>query len=254
MKTVVAGLTYVCLSLIAISLFFAGQSSAKIDPETAIGIWLFDEGKGDVAADSSGNGNDGTLKNGPKWVAGKFGKALEFDGVDAHVYVEHVQIPPKGWSISSWVNWSGVVNGIWISHNNTDSANNNLHLFFRNDGKPEIDYFNNAMVANSLVDKGVWTHIVFVVEPNGNRKAYINAKLDKTDANTVDYTGDTAPLYIGKFYNRCQYKGLVDEVAIFNVALKEEDIQTIMAKGFMGMLSIAPSGKLTTTWALIKAH
>ena len=39
-------------------------------------------GSGEVAEDSSANGNDGELKVGPKWVDGKFGKALEFDGVD----------------------------------------------------------------------------------------------------------------------------------------------------------------------------
>ncbi len=34
------------------------------------------------AADSSGNGNNGTLTNGPVWVDGKYGKALQFDGVN----------------------------------------------------------------------------------------------------------------------------------------------------------------------------
>ena len=29
--------------------------------DDAVGIWLFDEGKGGVAADTSGNGNDGAI-------------------------------------------------------------------------------------------------------------------------------------------------------------------------------------------------
>ena len=29
--------------------------------DDAVGIWLFDEGKGGVAADTSGNGNDGEI-------------------------------------------------------------------------------------------------------------------------------------------------------------------------------------------------
>ena len=58
----------------------AVSSYAVLDPETVVGIWKFDEGKGNTAKDASENGNDGTLTNKPKWVDGKFGKALELDG------------------------------------------------------------------------------------------------------------------------------------------------------------------------------
>ena len=37
---------------------------------------------GTVAYDSSGNGNDGNLINGPTWTDGKIGNALSFDGVN----------------------------------------------------------------------------------------------------------------------------------------------------------------------------
>ena len=47
-----------------------------------VGWWKFDEGSGTVAYDSSGNGNDGNLTNGPTWITGKIGGALSFDGVD----------------------------------------------------------------------------------------------------------------------------------------------------------------------------
>jgi len=63
-------------------------SAAEVSLDDAIGIWLFDEGKGNVAKDSSDNGNDGTLIAGPKWVEGKFGGALEFDGAGASVETE----------------------------------------------------------------------------------------------------------------------------------------------------------------------
>ena len=72
------------LSISALVLFIVGtlavSSYAILDPDTIVGIWKFDEGKGDTTKDSSENGNDGELKNKPKWVDGKFGKALEFDG------------------------------------------------------------------------------------------------------------------------------------------------------------------------------
>ena len=34
-----------------------------------VGHWDFDEGSGTVAADSSGNGGDGTFVGSPQWVA-----------------------------------------------------------------------------------------------------------------------------------------------------------------------------------------
>lgn len=54
-------------------------SVAKVNPETAVGVWLFDEGTGKEAKDASGNNHHGTI-NGAEWVDGKFDGALEFDG------------------------------------------------------------------------------------------------------------------------------------------------------------------------------
>ena len=82
-------LALVCLSIMVIGLMFAGISYAAIDLKTCVGLWFLDEGQGDVAKDSSGNGNDGTLEGNPKWVNGKFGKALSFDGGAACVEVKN---------------------------------------------------------------------------------------------------------------------------------------------------------------------
>ena len=45
-----------------------------------IGRWRLDETSGNIAADSSGNGIDGTLFGDPQWVSGMIIGALEFDG------------------------------------------------------------------------------------------------------------------------------------------------------------------------------
>ena len=52
------------------------SSVAQIDvngslTEGLVGWWKFDETEGNIASDSSGNGNDGTLTNGPTWTEGK---------------------------------------------------------------------------------------------------------------------------------------------------------------------------------------
>ena len=83
MKTAVTRTTIVRISLIFISLILTGQSYAKVDLDSAVAIWLFDEGKGDEAKDFTGNGHDAKL-NGTEWVDGKFGKALSFDGAKSN--------------------------------------------------------------------------------------------------------------------------------------------------------------------------
>src|SRR3569623_1006054 len=59
-----------------------------------IGHWNFDETSGTVAADSSGNGNNGTLINGPTWVTGQVGSgALSLDGIDDKVSTAPMAVP-----------------------------------------------------------------------------------------------------------------------------------------------------------------
>jgi len=58
---------------------FSGELKEKL-----IAYWSFDKGSGDEVTDDSGNGRNGTIV-GPKWASGKFGSALEFDGVDDYV-------------------------------------------------------------------------------------------------------------------------------------------------------------------------
>ena len=83
-----ARLILACIGIFVVSLTFTALSYSGIDPASVVGVWLFNDGTGDTAKDSSGNGNDGILTNGPVWVEGKFGKALQFDGTDDYVSVD----------------------------------------------------------------------------------------------------------------------------------------------------------------------
>jgi hypothetical protein len=86
MKTIKVARLTICISFIIImTLMLTNHSYAKIDKNSIVGIWLFEEAKGEVAIDSSGNGHDGQILGNIKRVNGKFGKGLEFPGsVDSH--------------------------------------------------------------------------------------------------------------------------------------------------------------------------
>jgi hypothetical protein len=52
------------------------------------------------------------------------------------------------------------------------------------------------------------------------------------------------------------YTGVIDEVAIFNVSLAEDDIRTIMEGGLQDTLSltaVSSEGKLAASWGEVKA-
>lgn len=71
-------IVFILMCLTVFGFLLVGQSIAKIEKENVMGVWLLNDA-GDVAKDSSGNNNDGTIIGKPKSVAGKFGKALEFN-------------------------------------------------------------------------------------------------------------------------------------------------------------------------------
>ena len=98
-------LILICISFFIVSLMFTGQSHAQIDPETLLGAWLLDEGSGNITADASGNGNDGTLMGSPNWVAGQSGGALEFTGSGTYVDCGNDETLNVGtFSVSFWCN------------------------------------------------------------------------------------------------------------------------------------------------------
>ncbi|MHC4500734.1 MAG: LamG-like jellyroll fold domain-containing protein, partial [Planctomycetota bacterium] len=79
---------------------------AAPEAQGPVAHWQLDEGAGTIAADSSGNGLDGTLMGDPQWVAGIIGGALEFDGVDDYVDCGNPSILDFGtgdFAISAWI-------------------------------------------------------------------------------------------------------------------------------------------------------
>lgn len=73
------------LSIAVLFSILAGAAQAQEAPEGLLLYLSFDEGTGNIAGDFSGHGNDGELVDGPTWVDGHDGKALEFDGQGSYV-------------------------------------------------------------------------------------------------------------------------------------------------------------------------
>jgi len=103
MRLLIVRLILVCIGTIVISLGFAGISHADVELADALAIWLFDEGEGDVCADSSGNGHDGIIKGDVEWDIGKFGDAILLNGIDGNVVAGIVELPNNSFTATLWV-------------------------------------------------------------------------------------------------------------------------------------------------------
>ena len=234
------------------------SSYAKLDIKTCVGMWLLDENKGDTATDLSGNKNDGTLKNGPKWAVGKFGKALEFNGGN------YVEVPAS----ASFSYDKGYTFALWFKANNVNSQQGPIG---QNGGGQYINFWMNSnqlrwetdngqnFYSSVLIEANQWYHAVGTYDfSTGLAKIYVNGKFDKQIAFTSDKNFTTFPVIIGGYgVGAYPFNGIIDEVAIFNVALEEGDIQSIATKGLgaaTGMVAVEPSGKLASTWANLKSQ
>jgi len=237
------------------------QSYAKIDPKTIVGLWLFDEGSGKIAKDSSGNGNDGTLE-GPKWVDGKFGKALEFDGAS---YVDTGDDPitdPGGkkiLSISAWVKRATDTSKVLVAIRRTPGGYI-LGVGSLGASANQIKVTKFGVVDIYLGDfpqDTDWHHLVCVWNEKG-QIAYVDGVVNGEFADTANFSPAlTGKLLIGGDTGDQGYAdGTIDDVGIFNVALTESDVKDITNKGLgmaAGLLSVSPKGRLATVWGEIKA-
>ena len=228
----------------------AGASHARLDPATIVGAWLFDEGKGKVAEDSSDGQHNGKLEKGPQWVKGKSGQALEFNGGN---YVELEDSAPDlhfggvaPFTISAWVNpqaggtiigkFNGGVIGAYIL-----TVTGGGGVSFHREVAP---WGLNA--SNKTVPKDEFSHIAATYD-GSKMKVYVNGKL----------SGEQ-PVLIGARFQGGKpsnfYTGIIDDLALFNVALDEADIQTLMAPGLLSILGLVvePEDRLAATWARLK--
>ena len=254
--------TVVVISFIFVSLMFAGISDAKIDPETVVGIWLFDEDKGDTAKDSSGNGNDGTLLKNPKWVAGKFGSALEFDGTNGVEIANPENFEFLTWTYVLWFKAAAAgdypnligrqfanAHG-WTIH--LDPAGATFRIRIDTDGG-----INQVKTVPKNVRDEEWHHgAITHDDENKKLEMYLDGvKGDLTYAGDYKNSGGFLKIASPAVGAVNLNNGAIDDVAIFNVLLEEDDILNIMDKGLedtVDIFAVSPSGKLAATWAEIK--
>lgn len=269
LKLSVVAATFVALSV--------ATSRAAINPKDVAGVWFFDENKGEVANDASGNGNKGTLQGNAKWTKGQLGSAVSLDGVAASfVSVDSSdslnmtdEMSVTFWvkttkkMVDMWADRQAVVGKHYLEYEVGIYMNAQIHTYTSNGAG---DYDEGIMTtfngkhpdgdADWLKDK--WYHVAWTLKGQ-HEIAYVNgillAEYDKAHKGTKP---GVHPLEIGRRVGGgLPVLGAVDEVGIFKVALSEADVNAIYERGLglaLGILPVEPKDKLATTWADVKAR
>ncbi len=242
------------LGLMAISLVAINSSSAEIDPSSVVGIWLFDDGAGDMAMDSSGNNNHGTIVNAPIWVDGRFGGALGFDGTGNCVSTNKKLLNGRReFTVVAWVKPGNI-------------TENRIGLIGQNDS-PEFGFINPDTVALWTPSAGInnnpyphpageWHHVAAVATREFT-KVYVDGEATTVNGRWSNHGRSDFNVNIGG----CGvwdgtgnwFTGAMDEVGLFHSPLSDDDISDLMNNGLTALgVAVEPAGKIAVTWGMLK--
>jgi len=234
----------------------------SVDLKDAVGIWLLDEKSGDVAHDSSGNGNDGTLQNGGNWVKGQLGNALELNGTNQFVEVpdsDSLDLEDEVTMIC-WFWWEGSGDGwqTFFSKGPASGPNEN-HAHFINSGNRHTHFCKNAGGArncfnspNNAVEAKKWHHTAATYDGKV-QITYIDGK--EVSKGNISGKLVTNNNYLGIGFREGSshyWKGMLDDMAVFKRALSAEEVVDIMENGLSKGTAVNRQNKLALTWGEIK--
>ena len=222
----------------------------------AVGIWLFDEGAGDEAADSSGHEHTASVVGGKlEWADGKIGKAAGFKP-GTYLEVEHTDaLNLETFTVAAWIKFVSDTDGgeqnIAYKQVGDDRATRNYTLkmwgskiygIFASDGNTDAVELESA---TDVVDEK-WHHVALTYDKKALR-LYVNGKEEGSGNFAKNPETNDAPLRIGNGID-----GFIDELQILSVALSADEIQSDMDNGIQ--LPVEPIGKVTTTWSRLKTQ
>ena len=234
-----------------------------INGDEALMMYLpFDEGNGDKAMDASGNNIEAIL-HGATWSKdGKVGSCVYLADDDKYVEVDAVpelditdELTIQAWFLPEESQGDSNLMGRRTSNNVGGYC---LQWSAQFTGAPQIETWINIGGWQGSRDKQTikpelekWHHVASTYD-GGMIRQYIDGKLDIEFKPPVGKINSVDVVFrIGKGQTGLiGMVGYVDEVAIYNRALSEDEINQDMEKGIF--YAVSPGSKLATTWANLK--
>ena len=194
-------------------------------------------GSGTTWSDLSGNGNTGTLTNGPTFSAGNLG-SIVFDGTNDYVTTTSWISPPTNtFTIRCWVKFSDNVNDRYLLSFGRDigGSTGGLALFaygFNAISDVLIFEFGSGIgrVSSGIVPSlNIWYYLTVTADVT-NVKFYLNGELKNTSSQGSGAITSSPTLSIGSFVNGSGtpgtyfHSGNIAQVSIYNRALSATEV------------------------------
>ena len=196
------------------------------------GYWRLGEQGGNVALDSSGNGNHGAVKGGVgRHLPGIQGSEVggDHDSRSAHFAGGRVEVivpASEAFTIQFWL-WNGVINNNLIVDNIVAEWDNvNLRLAHVKKGSEPVLTLMPGRRAIQPVEPRKWHLVTAVILPE-RYEIWLNAKQVLDEEFTKPYKSDSKSrrfVFGGSVDGNIDFHGKLDEIAYFNRALKSEEI------------------------------
>jgi len=208
----------------------AGGSSGLV---LALG---FDEGSGSTARDSSGLASNGVLRN-ASWTTGKFGNAVQFDGVSSWVSVpDSVSLnPTAGLTLQAWVLPAAAM-GNWSQAIVKEKSGGATYYLAASThwavpvGGVTIGGAETMVRGPTAIPPGTWSHIALTYD-GASQRLYVNGREVASRAQSGRPDAGSGPLRIGGNSVWGEYfKGALDEIRVYNRALSATEIQNDMGR------------------------
>ncbi|MBN1973800.1 MAG: discoidin domain-containing protein, partial [Sedimentisphaerales bacterium] len=244
-------LAYLICFVFVLSL--AGNAEAGL-----VAHYKLDETTGTIAADSSGNGFDGTITGSTSWAAGKIDGALQLSGDGVTLPASGMGMTSNSGSVAFWMNAgtpSGINTMFWAGDNTTGGGfgtENELHVHIESataniwtGGELSFYIYNPTVHLHSDPTKGAagnvpvnpillsdeqWHHVA-AAWGGGSMKLYIDGVLI-TQASYAPANFVMNNIFLGRMANNSRlFTGLLDDVQIYNHALSDAEVLAAMSGG-----------------------
>ncbi len=190
-----------------------------------VAYYKFDEGSGETAYDSSGNGNDGTLYNMGEsdWVDGPSGTALNFDGINNYVEVTNIAVdtlPGARNTVEFLMYWNGAYGVMPFSWNQSYDLFLSGDCFGFNTTKYNVYGVSSAGLANKWVHvRAIFYNGVPSIENNALYFDGVKQNINECQYSTTASRSVTTTAYVGAWGGDFPFDGKIDEVKIYNLAI-----------------------------------